>query len=65
MNILVTTFNDSDNLTIENVLYELEKRGHNITIFAPFRDKNSIRMFDGLEASIEHREPYTRKSSSV
>lgn len=59
MNILVITFNDSDNLTIENVLYELENRGHNITIFAPFRDMTSIRMFSDLKAAIEPIENLT------
>jgi len=48
----VVSFNDSDNLTIENVLYELESHGHEITIFAPFRDENSIRMFQNLKAEI-------------
>lgn len=52
MKILVVSFNDSDNLTIENVLYELEARGHEITIFAPFMDDDSIRMFKGLKAKI-------------
>lgn len=52
MKVLVVTFNDSDNLTIENVLYELEARGHEITIFAPFRDQGSIRMFEKLKAEI-------------
>ena len=52
MKILVVTFNDSDNLTIENVLYEMKNRGHQITIFAPFRDENSIRMFKDLNIDI-------------
>lgn len=59
MNILVITFNDSDNLTIENVLYELENRGHRITIFAPFRDRTSVRMFSDLKACIEPIENLT------
>ena len=51
--VLVVSFNDSDNLTIENVLYELESHGHEVTIYAPYRDNNSIRMFQGLKANIE------------
>lgn len=61
MRILVVSFNDSDNLTIENVLYELEKRGHQITIFAPFRDDNSIRMFKRLNAEIRPTTELTNK----
>lgn len=52
MKILVVSYNDSDNLVIENVLKELERRHHELTIFAPFMDHNSIRMFEGLKAEI-------------
>lgn len=52
MKILVVSYNDSDNVVIENVLKELERRHHELTIFAPFMDDNSIRMFAGLKAEI-------------
>lgn len=53
MKVLVVSFNDGDNLAIENVLYELESRGHEITIYARYQDENSIRMFKGLKAKIK------------
>ncbi|MCM1183103.1 MAG: hypothetical protein NC337_07000 [Roseburia sp.] len=53
MKVLVVSFNDSDNLAIENVLYELESRGHEITIFAVCDDKSSLRMFEHLKAEIK------------
>lgn len=52
MKVLVVSFNDGDNMAIENVLYELKTRGHEITIFARYQDENSIRMFHGLGAKI-------------
>lgn len=53
MKVLTLSFNDGDNLAIENVLHELEARGHEITIFARYQDENSIRMFHGLRAEIK------------
>lgn len=52
MRILTVTYNDADNLTIAPVLFELEKRGHTIMIFAPYDDADSLRMFRGLKAQI-------------
>ncbi len=52
MKVLVITFNDSDNLAIENVLYEMKRRGHEVTIFAPFQDDSSMRMFRDLNIAI-------------
>lgn len=54
MKILVISFNDSDNLAIENVLYELVNRGHTVTIFAIYEDENSLRMFKNIRAEIRN-----------
>ena len=43
MKVLTLSFNDGDNLAIENVLHELEARGHEITIFARYQDENRDR----------------------
>ena len=53
MNVLVLTNNDSDNLMIVNVLFELQNRGHQLKIFAHKTDEKSIRMFYGLDSSVQ------------
>ena len=63
MKIMVVAFNDGDNLAIENVLRELEKRGHEITIFATFQEENTLRMFSGLRAEIRPVQEITPNSA--
>ncbi len=63
MKIFVVSFNDGDNLAIENVLYELEARGHELTIYAPFQDSSSLRMFAGLKAAIKPSKELTEKEA--
>lgn len=53
MNVLVLANNDSDNLMIVNVLFELQNRGHQLKIFAHKTDEKSIRMFYGLDSSVQ------------
>lgn len=53
MRVLVIANNDSDNLMISNVLYELQRRGHELKIFTHIHDEKSIRMFYDLGVSIQ------------
>lgn len=52
MKILVLAANDSDNIMIANVLFELERRGHELRIFSKYTDTKTVRMFNGLAAQI-------------
>lgn len=54
MNILVLAHNDSDNVMICNVLYELESRKHKIRLFTEFLDERTNRMFYALNAEIKN-----------
>lgn len=63
MKVLIVTFNDSDNLMIENVLRELERRGHEITIFAQFQDDGSLRMFRDINVDIRPLQDLTPRTA--
>ena len=52
MKVLVTTWIDAANLSIENIVRELAARGHQMEIYAHYTDAKSIRMFDGLNIPI-------------
>lgn len=52
MKILVVTAHDAVNLSIENVIRELVKRGHEIYIFARMTEHRHIRMFENLHLLI-------------
>ena len=52
MKVLGIAANDSDNLMISNIFYELERRGHKLKIYSRLRDKKSLRMFQRLNADI-------------
>lgn len=50
MRILVLAANDSDNIMIANILFELEHRGHVLQIFSQYTDTKTVRMFSSLSA---------------
>lgn len=52
MNILIVTAHDAVNLSIENVVREFIRRGHNVAIFALRNEKRHIRMFEDLDIPI-------------
>ena len=52
MRVIVIGFHDSDNLALVDVLVELEKRGHELTVFTPFTDETSTRMFSEIKANV-------------
>lgn len=52
MRVLVTTWIDASNLSIENIVKELVTRGHQVEIYAFHMDPKSIRMFVGLNVPI-------------
>lgn len=62
MNILVIAANDSDNLMISNVLFELQRRGHKLQIYSHFTDEKSVRMFRELGVPVHHVKDLTNAS---
>lgn len=54
MKILVVAAHDAVNLSIENIVRELVKRGHEVHIFAKMIEYRHIRMFKDLQVFIHH-----------
>lgn len=52
MRVLVATWIDAANLSIENIVKELVARGHQLEIYAHYMDSKSIRMFTELNIPI-------------
>lgn len=52
MNVLVLAHNDSDNIMISNILFEMQMRGYKIRIFSVFMDNRTNRMFKSLKCEI-------------
>lgn len=61
MKILVTANSDSNNLSIENIVKEMIKRGHQVEIFARHTTPWCVRMFTALNLPIHEEKELTSK----
>lgn len=61
MNILVLTHFDADNLRIVNILKELKRRGHHLSLYCRFLDEQNIRMFKDLNEEYHNLNSLTSK----
>ncbi len=61
MRFLIVVGRDGPNLFIENIVREINRRGHEIDMFAVFMDDNSIRMFFDMGLQIKPMESMTEK----
>lgn len=62
MRFLVVVNKDGPNLFIENIVKEIQRRDHEIEMFAMFMDDNSIRMFQDMEIEIRPIEEMREKN---